>query len=156
MEERTKENRRIWDAIDNHTHDLSTQVIAVPEGGRKDALNMASPAGVAGDLSLSTSGYSEAPRLLTRSASQGQSPSVYSMSNMPVVRVQSTVRSPATAVPEFNDRFEAFAKEKGFREQQQGGLQELLQREKAVLQAMEELLAQERAERGKHQDAVAE
>lgn len=31
MDERTKENRRIWDAIDNHTHDLSTQVIT--DGG---------------------------------------------------------------------------------------------------------------------------
>jgi len=28
MEERVKENSRIWDALDNHTHDLSPQVVA--------------------------------------------------------------------------------------------------------------------------------
>eukprot|EP00437_Effrenium_voratum_P048577 CAMPEP_0181520418 /NCGR_PEP_ID=MMETSP1110-20121109/66298_1 /TAXON_ID=174948 /ORGANISM="Symbiodinium sp., Strain CCMP421" /LENGTH=1322 /DNA_ID=CAMNT_0023650903 /DNA_START=50 /DNA_END=4018 /DNA_ORIENTATION=+ len=32
IEERTKEYRRLWDAIDTHTHDLSTQVIGEPGG----------------------------------------------------------------------------------------------------------------------------
>lgn len=41
MEERSKENRRVWDAIDSHTHDLSTQV-----------LTGAGSASVAGDEAL--------------------------------------------------------------------------------------------------------
>jgi len=32
IEERTKEYRRLWDAIDTHTHDLSTQVIGEASG----------------------------------------------------------------------------------------------------------------------------
>jgi len=36
MEERTKENRRLWDAVDNHTHDLSTQILEV-EGDKGEA-----------------------------------------------------------------------------------------------------------------------
>ncbi|CAE7544182.1 unnamed protein product [Symbiodinium natans] len=32
IDERTKEYRRLWDAIDTHTHDLSTQVISEPGG----------------------------------------------------------------------------------------------------------------------------
>lgn len=44
MEERTKENRRLWDAVDNHTHDLSTQVIS--DGTRKEVPElMAEPPG---------------------------------------------------------------------------------------------------------------
>lgn len=42
-EERSKENKRIWDAIDTHTHDLSTQVMPVEVLDKKGSLEETEP-----------------------------------------------------------------------------------------------------------------
>lgn len=54
IEERSKEYRRLWDAIDTHTHDLSTQVIGEASGYAPE-ITVSDPAGYRRYPAISTS-----------------------------------------------------------------------------------------------------
>lgn len=72
MEERTKENRRIWDAIDNHTHDLATHFLeAEPGDKRATSARTASPQtrSVASPTAATT--FAHAPRPVSPPAACG-------------------------------------------------------------------------------------
>mmetsp|Transcript_51792 Transcript_51792/g.150580 ORF Transcript_51792/g.150580 Transcript_51792/m.150580 type:complete len:1459 (-) Transcript_51792:92-4468(-) len=62
LDERARENRRIWDAIDNHTHDLSTQVIteSLPAGSEPMPM-LSSTGGMLAEPPTTVHRYAQSP-----------------------------------------------------------------------------------------------